>query len=113
MTKLYKKHAYKRLILGFFGIVVDTGVQYDNLKKSAAQLKKVQNETVPSDMWGSIGSYRNVGFSGWVSDDYLSLYTEERSQGAIGGLLRVRASSTGVSLGLVSAAGAYHRRSVP
>lgn len=100
LVKMYDTSSYTRLIMGFFGIVGDNGDQRSNLLTAAGQLKKTENETVPPDTWGAIGSYRNVGFDKWVSNDYLELYKESKCQGTIGGLLKIRARNNDLSLGI-------------
>lgn len=78
--------AYDRLIIGFAGIVGDNGEKKATIDRAAIDLQRKPDEATFVDAWGDVASYRNCGFQGWVSNDYMALFSQSKAQGVLGGL---------------------------
>lgn len=104
--------AYDRLIIGFAGIVGDPGEKQYAIDEAARQFGRKLNEATFTDPWGDVASYRNVGFSGWVSDDYKWLFDQSRAQGILGGLAKLKQKNPNLklsfSLGGWTMSGGFH-----
>ncbi|WP_019447954.1 glycosyl hydrolase family 18 protein [Cupriavidus sp. BIS7] len=95
---LLSASAYDRLIIGFAGIVGDTGEKQYTIDQAAVDFGKKMNEMTFVDPWGDVASYRNVGFSGWVSNDYRELFDQSKAQGVLGGLAKLKAKNPNLKL---------------
>lgn len=82
--------AYDKLIIGFLGIVGDKGEKSAVINRAANDFNKSIDEATFVDAWGDVASYRNCGFSKWVSNDYLSLFNQSSAQGVLGGLSKIK-----------------------
>ncbi|SDP70768.1 chitinase family 18 [Ralstonia sp. 25mfcol4.1] len=109
---LLNASAYDRLIIGFAGIVGDTGEKQYTIDQAAVDFGKKLNEATFTDPWGDVASYRNVGFSGWVSNDYRELFDQSKAQGVLGGLAKLKQQNPNLklsfSLGGWTMSGAFH-----
>ena len=104
--------AYDRLIIGFAGIVGDQGEKRFTIDQAAVDFGKKLNEATFTDAWGDVASFRNVGFTGWVSNDYKDLFNEAKAQGVLGGLAKLKKQNPKLklsfSLGGWTMSGAFH-----
>lgn len=104
--------AYDRLIVGFAGIVGDPGEKQWTIDQAAVDFGKKMNEATFTDAWGDVASSRNVGFSGWVSNDYRELFDQSKAQGILGGLAKLKQQNPNLklsfSLGGWTMSGAFH-----
>ena len=109
---LLNAFAYDRLIIGFAGIVGDKGEKQYTIDQAAVDFGKKTNEMTFVDPWGDVASYRNVGFSGWVSNDYQDLFNQSKAQGILGGLAKLKAKNPNLkmsfSLGGWTMSNAFH-----
>lgn len=90
--------AYDRLIIGFAGIVGDKGEKQYTIDQAAVDFGKKTNEMTFVDPWGDVASYRNCGFSGWVSNDYRELFDQSKAQGVLGGLAKLKQKNANLKL---------------
>lgn len=109
---LLNASAYDRLIIGFAGIVGDTGEKQYTIDQAAVDFGKKLHEATFTDPWGDVASARNVGFSGWVSNDYRELFDQSKAQGVLGGLAKLKQQNPNLklsfSLGGWTMSGAFH-----
>ncbi|MBV8272855.1 MAG: chitinase [Cupriavidus sp.] len=109
---LLKAAAYDRLIVGFAGIVGDQGEKQYTIDQAAVDFGKKPHEATFTDPWGDVASYRNCGFSGWVSNDYRELFDQSKAQGILGGLAKLKQQNPKLklsfSLGGWTMSGAFH-----
>ncbi|SUA88949.1 glycoside hydrolase family 18 protein [Pandoraea pulmonicola] len=92
--------AYDRLIVGFAGIVGDQGEKAQTIARAAADFSRHADQATFVDSWGDVLSYRNCGFSGWVSNDVLPMFQQSRAQGVLGGLRLLHAKNPALKLAL-------------
>ncbi|EGC39145.1 hypothetical protein DICPUDRAFT_96643 [Dictyostelium purpureum] len=104
--------AYDKIILGFCGIVGDKGDKRFIIEKAAKDFNKKDNEPTFTDGWGDVLSYRNVGFNGWFSDDILGCFSQDKCQGILGGLRKLKEKNSdlviSVSIGGWTMSQAFH-----
>lgn len=105
--------AYDKLIIGFLGIVGDKGEKALTIDRAASDFAKKIDEATFVDAWGDVASYRNCGFNGWVSNDYLALFTQQTAQGVLGGLRKLKEKNPDLVLsfsvgGWTMSEGFYH-----
>ncbi|WP_454766812.1 glycosyl hydrolase family 18 protein [Cupriavidus campinensis] len=90
--------AYDKIIIGFAGIVGDKGEKQYVIDNAAVDFGKKLNEATFVDAWGDVASYHNVGFEGWVSNDYQYLFDQSTSQGVLGGLAKLKQKNPNLKL---------------
>src|ERR1700748_478755 len=81
--------AYDKIILGFLGIVGDSGEKRDNISRAAMEFQRETDEPTFCDSWGDVLSYFNCGFPGWVSNDVMPMFNQASAQGVLGGLRKL------------------------
>ncbi|WP_260853931.1 glycoside hydrolase family 18 protein [Paraburkholderia sp. BCC1886] len=105
--------AYDKLIIGFAGIVGDMGEKASTISRAATDFERKTNEATFVDAWGDVASYVNCGFPGWISNDYMDLFTQETAQGVLGGLAKLKKKNPNLtlsfSLGGWTMSEAFHR----
>jgi chitinase len=92
--------AYDRLVIGFAGIVGDLGEKKDIIAQAAIDFGRSTNQATFVDAWGDVASYRNCGFTGWVSNDYQALFEQSKAQGVLGGLRLLKQKNPNLELAL-------------
>lgn len=104
--------AYDKIIIGFAGIVGDKGEKRYTIDNAAVDFGKKLHEATFVDPWGDVASYLNVGFEGWVSNDYQELFDQSKAQGVLGGLRKLKEKNPNLklsfSLGGWTMSEAYH-----
>lgn len=78
--------ALDKIVIGFSAIVGDNGHKKGTIDKAAKDFERSQDQVTFVDSWGDVLSYRNCGFSGWVTNDVMPMFKEETAQGVLGGL---------------------------
>ncbi|HEM7930676.1 TPA: chitinase [Citrobacter braakii] len=92
--------AYDKITLGFCGIVGDTGEKATTINNAAVDFQRTQWQPTFVDAWGDVASYRNCGFAGWVSNDYMALFHQYDAQGVLGGLRDVQKKNPNLHLSM-------------
>ncbi|EFA83839.1 glycosyl hydrolase family chitinase [Heterostelium album PN500] len=84
-------HAYDKIVIGFVGILGDKGEKQQQITKAASDFG-ITTPWAPTftDSWGDVLSYRNCGFTGWVSNDVQAYYNQKMAQGVLGGLRKLK-----------------------
>ncbi|AQS36626.1 chitinase [Shewanella psychrophila] len=79
--------AFDKIILGFAGILGDTGPKSDTLNKAADTLKiSGEGSVTLLDPWGDAQSSQNVGFDGYADIQLPRDYQQKDVRGILGGL---------------------------
>ncbi|MGC7403577.1 glycoside hydrolase family 18 protein [Pandoraea pneumonica] len=92
--------AYDRLIIGFAGIVGDQGEKAQTIARAATDFQRNTDQATFVDSWGDVLSYRNCGFTGWVSNDVMPMFQQSRAQGVLGGLRLLHAKNPALKLAI-------------
>ncbi|EGC36369.1 hypothetical protein DICPUDRAFT_91849 [Dictyostelium purpureum] len=92
--------AYDKIIIGFCGIVGDQGENKEAIKRAAQEFNKKDNEPTFIDSWGYLLSYCNVGFDGWLSSDVLESFSQNKCQGLLGGLRKLKEKNPNLVISL-------------
>ncbi|EGC36364.1 hypothetical protein DICPUDRAFT_151171 [Dictyostelium purpureum] len=92
--------AYDKIIIGFCGIVGDQGEKKEAIQRAAKELNKKDNEPIFIDSWGDLLSFRNVGFDGWLSSDVLECFSQNKCQGLLGGLRKLKEKNPNLVISL-------------
>lgn len=97
---LLSPFAYDKLTFGFLGIVGDTGEKKGTIDQAAKDFMRSTWEPTFLDSWGDVLSYRNCGFSGWVSNDVMGMFNQDSAQGVLGGFRDLKKKNPNLNLSM-------------
>ena len=97
---LLPSDAYDKLIIGFAGIVGDTGEKGSAVSAAATALGLKADQVTLIDLWGDLQASRNCGFAGSVDVPYLQLFDQNHAQGIMGGMRLLKERNPNLRLGL-------------
>ncbi|KAN0043404.1 hypothetical protein ACTA71_011056 [Dictyostelium dimigraforme] len=102
--------AYDTIIISSLGIVGDKGEEKDKINNAAKDFGIKECQPTFTDSWGDILSYTNVGFDEWTSGDASQLYQQQKCQGLLGGLAKMKKKNPdlNISIGGREMSEAYH-----
>ncbi|MER7758003.1 glycosyl hydrolase family 18 protein [Kitasatospora sp. NPDC097643] len=95
--------AFDEVILGLVGVLGDRGVLGAALTRAARDFgvpESANGEVVFTDPWGAVAAYHGYGFDGWVSNDYQELFNQQKAQGLLGAVRRLKTANPALAVGL-------------
>ncbi|STQ91437.1 glycosyl hydrolase family 18 protein [Iodobacter fluviatilis] len=121
LMRLQDVGPFDKIIIGFAGIIGDTGEKAEKINAAAqdfgiasseADLPNQKGRATFTDAWGDVLSYINCGFNGWISNDPVPFFNPAKAQGVLGGLVQLKQSKpdlrVSLSLGGWTMSQAFH-----